>query len=157
MKDQYGLGRGSGRSSSVGSVGRGRGRGKGKSKLVVEEGEGEKKLRVLVKELEKVKVPQGQMLDDAIHQLQQYYGNAIRASVDNLEKMTDACWAVFYHCLSTDKNPTQHDKRQFPIVYSHVYLEYTSSWPYLCTCNSPICLLLVNCLFSEFSKFVYFP
>ena len=59
-------------------------------------------------ELDKIKVPQGQIHDDAIHRLQVYYGNAIRASIGHLEKMGDACWAVMYHSLSTDENPRHY-------------------------------------------------
>ncbi len=41
-------------------------------------------------------------------QLQQFYGNAIRSTAGDLDKMVDACWAVYYHTISTDSNP-QHD------------------------------------------------
>ena len=41
--------------------------------------------------------------------LQQYYGNAIRANVGDLEGMLKACWAVFYHPISTDENPRHDD------------------------------------------------
>ena len=88
--------------------GKGRGRGKGKGRMVDEEGEGEKKLKIMQEELDKIKVPQGQVNDDTIRRLQMYYGNAIRASVGHLEKMGDACWAVMYHSLSTDENPRHY-------------------------------------------------
>ena len=40
--------------------------------------------------------------------LQQYYGNAIREHAGDLEGMIKACWAVFYHTISTDSKPL-HD------------------------------------------------
>ena len=75
---------------------------------MVEEGEGEKKLGVLRATLEEIKVPEGQLLDDTIRHLQVYYGNAIRANFGQLERMTDACWAVMYHSPSTDENPRHY-------------------------------------------------
>ena len=59
-------------------------------------------------ELSKLKVPEGQLLDVTIKVLQQYYGKAIRENTGHLERMTDACWAVFYHSLSTDSNPRHY-------------------------------------------------
>ena len=41
--------------------------------------------------------------------LQRYYGKAIREHAGDLEGMIDACWAVYYHTISTDANP-QHNK-----------------------------------------------
>ncbi len=70
-----------------------------------EEGEGEKKLKILQETLDDLHVPKGQLSDDTIGRLQRFYGNAIRGNVGSLENMTDACWAVFYHSLSTDGNP----------------------------------------------------
>lgn len=96
VKQQYGCRR------------RGTKKGTGKDKIVGEQGEGEKKLKILENELENVKVPEGKLLDDMIHILQQYYGNAIRGNTGDLENMTDACWAVFYHSLSTDDNPCHY-------------------------------------------------
>ena len=83
-------------------------RGRRQKSLEISEDEAEKKLRVLQTALDEIKVPEGQLLDDTIHQLQVYYGNAIRANVGELEKMTDACWAVMYHSLSTDENPCHY-------------------------------------------------
>ena len=40
--------------------------------------------------------------------MQVYYGNAIRAHPRDLEGMVKACWAVFYHSLSTDERPRHH-------------------------------------------------
>ena len=40
--------------------------------------------------------------------LQDYYRNAIRAHTGDLEGMTKACWAVYYHSVSTDEKP-QHN------------------------------------------------
>ena len=96
VKQQYGCRR------------RGTKKGTGKDKIVGEQREGEKKLKILENELENVKVPEGKLLDDMIHILQQYYGNAIRGNTGDLENMTDACWAVFYHSLSTDDNPCHY-------------------------------------------------
>ena len=49
-----------------------------------------------------------------INKLQSYYGNAIRASVGNVESIKKTCWALFYHSSSRDKNPKhdccRHDK-----------------------------------------------
>ena len=39
--------------------------------------------------------------------LQQYYGNAIRQHSGDLDGMVEACWAVYYHSISTDNDP-QH-------------------------------------------------
>ena len=129
VEEQYGLGRGRGRGRRGGrgrsrgegsgepqvegsgrgrGKGRGRGTGKGKGKMVEEEGEGEKKLRLLEVELSKLRVPEGQLLDVTIKVLQQYYGKAIHENTGHLERMTDACWAVFYHSLSTDSNPRHY-------------------------------------------------
>ena len=122
--EQYGLGRGRGRRGGGRSRGersgepqvegseRGRGKGKGrdtgKGKGKMVEGEGEKKLRPLEVELSKLKVPEGQLLDVTIKVLQQYYGKSIRENTGHLGRMTDACWAVFYHSLSTDSNPRHY-------------------------------------------------
>ena len=46
--------------------------------------------------------------DKTIDLLQTYYGNAIRSHVGDLEGMKRACWAVFYHSISTDDNPQHH-------------------------------------------------
>ena len=40
--------------------------------------------------------------------LQQHYGNAIRQHAGDLEGMVEACWAVYYHSISTDDNPQHH-------------------------------------------------
>ena len=40
--------------------------------------------------------------------LQTYYGNAIRGHSNDLEGMMKACWAVFYHSISTDEKPQHH-------------------------------------------------
>ena len=40
--------------------------------------------------------------------IQVYYGNAIRAHTNDLEGMKTACWAVFYHSISTDEKPQHH-------------------------------------------------
>ena len=45
--------------------------------------------------------------DPNIDKLQTYYENAIRGNVGDLEGMKKACWAVYYHSVSTDDKP-QH-------------------------------------------------
>ena len=40
--------------------------------------------------------------------LQQYYGNAIRQHAGDLDGMVEACWAVYYHSISTDDDPQHH-------------------------------------------------
>lgn len=114
VRMDYGLGTGRGRAgkkprTSGNGRGKGKGRGRGKENQVEgKEKEGEKKLKVMQAELDKIKIPEGRVTDDTIRLLQVYYGNAIRASIGHLEKMTDACWAVMYHSLSTDENPRHY-------------------------------------------------
>lgn len=67
----------------------------------------EEKKEVLGKEKE-VKVIKGVLSNKTIDLLQTYYGNAIRSHVGDLEGMKRACWAVFYHSISTDDNPQHH-------------------------------------------------
>ena len=59
--------------------------------------------------VEKVKssLVTGVMNDATIDKLQRYYGNAIRAHPKDLVGMRNACWAVFYHSMSSNSNP-QH-------------------------------------------------
>lgn len=45
------------------------------------------------------------LTDAAIDQIQNYYGQAIRQNSDNLEKMKQAVWALYYHKISTDEEP----------------------------------------------------
>jgi len=40
--------------------------------------------------------------------MQVYYGNAIRGHTNDLAGMKKACWAVFYHSLSSDQRPQHH-------------------------------------------------
>ena len=63
-----------------------------------------KKLEVEIKRV-KGSLLTGSMSDKTINLLQLYYGNAIRAHSSDLDGMTKACWAVFYHSVSTDANP----------------------------------------------------
>lgn len=49
----------------------------------------------------------GRLTDSAIDSLQNYYGLAIRRNTDDLEKMRQAVWAIYYHKMSTDDKP-QH-------------------------------------------------
>lgn len=39
--------------------------------------------------------------------LQNYYGKAIGENVRDVEKMSEAVWAIYYHTISTDEKP-QH-------------------------------------------------
>ena len=57
---------------------------------------------------DEIKVIKGVLSDKTIDLLQTYYGNALRSHVGDLEGMKRACWAVFYHSISTDDNP-QHN------------------------------------------------
>lgn len=50
----------------------------------------------------------GRLTDSLIDKLQDYYGNAIRNNRDNLEAMTKAVWAAWFHRKSTNANP-QHN------------------------------------------------
>lgn len=40
-----------------------------------------------------------------IQNLQRYYGNAIRRHKGDVAAMKNACWAVYYHSVSTDSEP----------------------------------------------------
>ena len=84
-------------------VGKGRGRGRGKGK-VGKEDEAIRSLQKAVKEAESEMI-NGVMNDGTVDLLEQFYGNAICANPNDLKAMTDACWAVFYHSLSTDEKP----------------------------------------------------
>lgn len=48
----------------------------------------------------------GRLTDNVITQLEEYYGSAIRSN-GTLEDMKKACWATFYHKISSDADP-QH-------------------------------------------------
>lgn len=50
----------------------------------------------------------GRLTGVEIYHLQTYYGKAIRNNLDDVNKMSKAVWATFYHRLSTDAKP-QHD------------------------------------------------
>ena len=96
--------------------GRGRGRGtgrKGKGKMAIQSEverrvEGERILGELQEKLDGLETLQGLMKKDDISQLGTYFGNAIRGNVGDLEKMTDAVWATFYHSFSTDDHPRHY-------------------------------------------------
>lgn len=50
----------------------------------------------------------GRLTDKVIDSFTEYYGNAIRMNTGKtLEELTNACWAAYYHKLSTDADP-QH-------------------------------------------------
>ena len=74
----------------------------------MEEEVGEGKKREVIEKEKEVKVIKGVFSDKTIDLLQTYYGNAIRSHVGDLEGMKRACWAVFYHSISTDDNPQHH-------------------------------------------------
>lgn len=64
--------------------------------------EGSRKMEEEVRDAKKgevveVNVIKGMFGDKTIHLLQNYYGNAIRNHVGDLDGMKRACWAVFYH------------------------------------------------------------
>ena len=90
-----------------------KGKRKGKrNRKVMEEVIGEGMKGEVVEKEKKVKVIKGVFSDKTIDLLQTYYGNAIHGNaihshVGDLEGMKRACWAVFYHSISTDDNP-QH-------------------------------------------------
>lgn len=46
------------------------------------------------------------LTDSAIDRLQNYYGLAIRQNVDSVENMKKAVWAVYFHTLSTNEEPS---------------------------------------------------
>jgi hypothetical protein len=50
----------------------------------------------------------GRLTDGLINKLQSYYGNAIQNNLQSLKDMQTSDWAIFYHTLVTDQNPT-HD------------------------------------------------
>ena len=50
----------------------------------------------------------GRLTNGCIDKLAQYYGNAIRVNTNDLDGMTKACWAVYYHSCSSDSDP-QHE------------------------------------------------
>ena len=47
----------------------------------------------------------GRLTEAVMDSLQNYYGNAIRKNVGDIGKMKDAVWAIYYHSISTDKEP----------------------------------------------------
>ena len=118
-----GWGRGRGRG---GGVGRGRGRGRGRRVEVddeeVEMDEGcptDAEVKVVAAELEIAEVKEkieavqagmlkGVMLDTSLDRLQSLYSKAIREHPGDLEGMRKACWAVYYHYVSTDQDPQHH-------------------------------------------------
>ncbi|KAJ4449515.1 hypothetical protein ANN_00915 [Periplaneta americana] len=46
------------------------------------------------------------LTDSAIDRLQNYYGLAIRQNVDSVENLKKAVWAVYFHTLSTNEEPS---------------------------------------------------
>ena len=57
---------------------------------------------------QRTKIVQGKMSDPEIDTLQSLYRKAIVDHPGDLAGMTTACWAVYYHYISTDEDP-QHD------------------------------------------------
>ena len=45
------------------------------------------------------------LTDKEINKMTEYYGNAIRGNSNNLEKMRNAVWAIYFHKLSSDSKP----------------------------------------------------
>ena len=74
----------------------------------MEEEVGEGKKREEIDKKDEVRVIKGVFSDKIIDLFQTYYGNAIHSHVGDLEGMKRACWAVFYHSISTDDNPQHH-------------------------------------------------
>ena len=69
-------------------------------------------LRQLCKEFKGQKLEDGKLINGRgrltnaeIDKLQNYYGMAIRANVDNLNNMKKAVWATYFHKYSTDDKP----------------------------------------------------
>ena len=50
----------------------------------------------------------GRLTDVEINKIQAYYGNAIRGNTNNLVKMRNAVWAIFFHKLSHDAHPVHN-------------------------------------------------
>ncbi|XP_048514028.1 uncharacterized protein LOC125501683 isoform X2 [Athalia rosae] len=50
----------------------------------------------------------GRLTDACISQITSFYGNAIRAHENSVEKMKDAIWAIWYHRRSSDENPSHY-------------------------------------------------
>ena len=59
-------------------------------------------------EVERTKTVHGKILDTEIDMLQSLYRKAIVVHPGDLAGMTTACWAVYYHYISTSEDP-QHD------------------------------------------------
>ncbi len=57
---------------------------------------------------EKDNMVQAKIKDSDIDRMQSLYRNAIMDHPGDLAGMTTACWAVYYHYISTDEDP-QHD------------------------------------------------
>ena len=70
------------------------------------------RLRNLKKSMGKTKLKDGKTIGGRgrltatqIDQIQTYYGNAIRGNKNDATSMREAIWAIFFHKLSTDKQP----------------------------------------------------
>lgn len=48
----------------------------------------------------------GRLTKPIIGKLQAYYGEAIRRNINDVKAMRQAIWAIFFHKLSTDENPS---------------------------------------------------
>ena len=51
---------------------------------------------------------EGVLNENTVDLLQVDYGNVVRAPSNDFEGMKQACWAVFYHSISTDQKPQHH-------------------------------------------------
>ena len=107
--------------SAKAEVMRGRGRDRGRGSVLEEDGEPstdaemamvacDVEIEELEKEIElqRTKTVQRKMLDPEIDTLQSLYRKAIVDHPGDLDGMTTACWAVYYHYISTDEDP-QHN------------------------------------------------
>ena len=50
----------------------------------------------------------GRLTDKQIDKIQNQYGNAIRRHKNNIVKMKEQVWAVYFHKLSRDAKPLHH-------------------------------------------------
>ena len=50
----------------------------------------------------------GRLTNKQIDKIQRMYGNAIRRNKNNLKRMKEHVWAVYFHKLSTDSKPLHH-------------------------------------------------
>lgn len=83
----------------------------------------------------------GRLPDRKIDELQSYYGNAIRNNVDSLDKMKKAVWAIFFHRLSTDSNPTHSLCPEPPDTWCKYRLAQVEDKPYSHKNSIPVAVM----------------